>query len=447
MANVTFNGIASGIDTGSLITAMVNQAKIPMNQLAQQKSDYSSLSTKLSNIKTKLTTLQDSVKALDTKNEALGNKVSSSETDVLTASGTGGAAMGSFKLEVTSIAKAERDYSAGFSSSSQAGLVGTGTLSIQVGTGDAVDIDVTADDTLSTIAQKINSSGADVSAGMFYDGTSYRLQVTGKKTGTANAVTFSESSGLSLGLSAADAEKQAASDAVVVVDGLTELTVTSSTNTITGAVPGVTLNVVDTGTSTVTVDRDGDALNTKLDTFIKAYNDVMTTLNGEFAYVGVAKGPSSLNGDGSMLSLQASLRSMIATAVDNGGSALSTLASIGVSTQRDGTLSLDDTKFDEAVASDYDGVASLLAGKVDGQGIMGQLSGSLDQYTRTDGILRSKIDGIAARNRSIDTQLSNMQTRLDQYQEQLERKYTLLEQTIGGLQSQSSALSSIVSSM
>lgn len=445
MANISFGGIASGLDTGAIITALVNEAKQPMDLLTQQQSDYKSQSTKLSNINTKLTALQDAAKALDTKTEALGNTVTSSDTSVLSATAIGGAAMGSFSIQVTSVAQAERSYSSTFSSSSQAGLAGTGTLSIAVGSNTAVNVDITADDTLNTIAQKINSSGANVSAGIFYDGSNYRLQVTGTQTGKANAIDFTETAGLSLGLSAAGAEKQSASDAVVVIDGLQELTVTSSSNTITGAVPGVTLNVAKTGTSTVGVDRDSDGLKTKLNTFIKAYNDVMNTLNAEFDYVGVAKGADSLNGDSAMQTLQASLRNMVGKSVDNGGSMLSTLASIGVSSQRDGTLSLDDAKFGSAVSTDYDGVASLLAGKVDGQGVMGQISAGIDPYTATDGILHNRIDGLATRNRDIDKQLADMQTRLDDYQSQLEEKYSTLEQTIGNLKNQGSALTSILS--
>ncbi|HVZ33863.1 MAG TPA: flagellar cap protein FliD N-terminal domain-containing protein, partial [Polyangiaceae bacterium] len=88
MANISFGGIASGLDTGSIITALVNEAKQPMDLLTQQQSDYKSQSTKLTNINTKLTALQDAAKALDTKNEALGNTVTSSDTSVLSATAT-----------------------------------------------------------------------------------------------------------------------------------------------------------------------------------------------------------------------------------------------------------------------------------------------------------------------------------------------------------------------
>jgi flagellar hook-associated protein 2 len=439
---ISFSGIASGIDSSAIISSLVGVAKIPISRLQSKQSDNSAQSKKLSDIKTKLATLQTAAQALDTKNEALGNKVSSSNTNVFDAQGVGGAAMGSFKVDVSSVAKAERTYSDTVSSSSEAGLFGTGTLTVQVGTGSAVDISVDSSDTLSSLAGKINASGAAVTAGVFYDGSSYRLQVTGQQTGAANAITFGESSGLTLGLSSADNEKQTASDAVLTIDGLE---VRSASNSVTGAVPGVTLHIVDVGSSVVKVDRDGDGLKTKLGTFVSAYNDVMKTLNAEFSYTGATKGGDSLMGDSSLQSLQNTLRGLVSRTASNGDSKLTMLAAIGVSTARDGTLSIDDTKFSKAVNSDYDGIASLLAGQTDRTGLMSQISSGLDPFAGTGGILRTKIDDLSTRNRRINDQIGSMQLRIDKYQDTLKAQYTALEQTISGLQGQSNAMASVLS--
>jgi flagellar hook-associated protein 2 len=170
----------------------------------------------------------------------------------------------------------------------------------------------------------------------------------------------------------------------------------------------------------------------------------MKTLNTEFTYTGATKGPESLMGDGTLHSVQATLRSIVQKVMPNGSSKLTTLGSIGVSTTRDGTLSIDTGKFTKAVASDFGGIASLLAGMSDGSGIMSQISSGVDPYASSGGLLRTKIDDLTARNRRIDSQLSSMQLRLDKYQSNLEVKYSALEQTISGLQSQGNALSSML---
>lgn len=441
---ITFSGLASGIDSAALIDALVKSAQVPITKLQTQKSNFSSQSKQISDIKTKLTTLQTATAALDTKSEALGNKSTSSNANVMSVTAAGGAAMGTFKVEVTSLAQSERTYSNPVSGQSTAGLVGTGTLSLKVGSGDAVDVEITADDTLDSVAKKINASGAAVSAGVVNDGKgNYRLQVSGTQAGAANAIAFTEGGSLSLGLTDPLNEKQPAADAVVKVDGIE---ISSASNTVSGAVPGVTLNLTDLGSSVVKVDRDSDGLKTKLSTFVTAYNDVMKTLNAAFTFTGVTKGTDTLAGDTTMKQLQSQLRNMVSRVSSNGDSSLTMLSSIGISSSRDGTLTFDDAKYTKAVAKDYEGVASLLAGRTDGTGLMKQISDGLTSYTKADGSLKVKIDSLAQRNKNIDKTITSMQSRIDKYQETLEKQFTALEQTIGGLNSQSSSLNSILAS-
>lgn len=441
---ISFSGLASGLDTTAIVNALMSVAKIPMSQIQATQTTNTSKSKKITDIKTDLTSLQTAANALDTKTEALGNKVSSSNDKVLTATAKGGSSMGSFKIDVTSLAQPERTYSNAFASDDVANAAGAGTLSIKVGSGDTVDIAVDTADTLATIATKINASGAGVSAGVFHDGTQYRLQVTGTKAGEANAIEFTESQGLTLGLTDPANEKQKATDAVVVVDGFT---VKSSSNDVTGAVAGVTLSLVDVGSSVVKVDRDADGLKTKLDAFVKSYNDVMRTLNTEFSSTGTTKkADDSLSGDSTLRSLQASMRSFASKVVSNGDSKYTTLASIGLTTARDGTLTLDTTKYNTAVTADYEGVATLLSGRTDGAGAMKTFSTGIDQYVRTDGTLTNKIKGYTSQNANYTKQIAGMQLRLNKYEETLNAQYTALEQTMSQLKAQGSSLSSILSS-
>jgi len=437
---ISFSGLASGLDTTSIISALTASAKIPMSQLQTQQTTLTSKSKKITDIKTDLTSLQTAAKALDTRTKALGNKVSTSDDKVLKATANGGSSMGTFKIDVKSLAQPERSYGAPFDSDDVANAAGAGTLSIKTGSGDTVDIEIDTADTLATIATKINKSGAGVSAGVFRDGDKFRLQITGTKSGKANAVEFTESQGLSLGIT----EKVPATDAEVEVDGFT---IKSSTNDVSGAVPGVTLNLVNTGSAVVKVDRDSDGMKTKLDAFIKSYNDVTRTLNTEFSSTGTSKkSDDSLSGDSTLRALQTSMRSIAGKIVSNGDSKYTTLASIGVTTGRDGQLSIDSTKYNAAVSADYEGVSTLLAGKTDGTGAMANFTAGIEKYVSSDGTLSAKVKSYTAQSANYTKQIAGMQTRLDKYTEILNAQYSALEQTMSSLKSQGNSLTAMLSS-
>jgi flagellar hook-associated protein 2 len=436
----TFSGLASGIDSAALIKSMMTIANQPVTRLQAKQSVNSSMSKKFTDIKAKMVALQTAAKALDTRNEAMVNKASSSDDKILAVTAAGGASLGAFDIEVTSVAKAERTYSDPLGASNQAGLFGTGTLSIQVGSGSAVDVTIDTQDTLSSVASKINTANAGVTAGIVYDGSQYRLQVSGNETGASKAITFGETSTLTLGLSVGANQFQAASDAVLMID---DIEVHSASNSVTSAIPGVTISVVAEGTAKVEIGRDPDGLKTKLDSFVTAYNDVMKVMNTEFAYSGTQKSAGSLSGDSTLRTAQTELRGLMTQDLTGITSSFSSLGSLGIAVQRDGTISVDAEKLKTAVNKDYEGVTTALAGA---NGLMSQVVDRIDPYVRSDGAISSRITNLATRNRDIDSQVSRMQTRLDKYEEQLQRQFSQLESLMSSLQSQGASLSTIISS-
>ena len=445
MATTTFSGIASGIDSASIITSLMNVAKQPISRLQTKQTTNNTMSRKFTDIKTKMSALQTAAKALDTRAEAMVNKVTSSKTDVLSAATAGGASLGSFSVTVNAVAQAERTYTDAFTASDQPGLFAAGTLTIQVGAGTASNISVTASDTLQTVANKINSAGLGVTAGLVSsDGGNYRLQVSSNKTGTDNAIAFSGAGATELGLDKVANEFQKAGNAEVMIDNLT---VTSQSNAVSGAIPGVTLNVLTKGTSVVNVDRDPDGLKTKLDAFVKAYNDVTNAINAESAASGgsTPKTAGSLSGDGTLRNVQSDLRALMAQSLGDGAT-FPTFGAMGIAIQRDGTLSVDSDKLRKAVETDYEAVTSALAGAGGTSGLMGQVVDTMDPYVRAGGTLATRITNLSDRNRDIDRQISGLQVRLDKYEEGLQRQYASLESLMGSLQSQGTALSSILAS-
>ncbi len=440
----TFSGLASGIDTAALIKASVQVAQGPINRLQAQKAAYNVQSKKLTDIKTKLTTLQTAAKALDTRTDALLNKAVTSDDKVLKVKAAGGSSLGNFELTVTSVAKPGRNYTDPVAAADQASLFGTGVLSIQIGSGTPVDITVDINDTLESVVGKINGAEAGVTAGLTASGAGYRIQVSGNAPGAANAVTFTESSELTLGLSKVANEIQAATDTVIEMDGFSS---SSASSSVTGLIPGVTIEALAEGTASVKVERDPDALKTKLDTFVSAYNDIRKVMNAEFTYNGVAKGRESLSGDSTLRGIQSKLSALVTQHLSELDGAYTTFGSIGLSVQRDGSLSLDADKLQKAVAADYEGVTRLLSNDGDELGLMVQIRDALDPISGSDGSLSTRIKNMSDNVHSIDAQIDRTQLRVDKYEDNLRAQYAALEALIGGLNSQGQALTSMVSSM
>ncbi|MGF1468330.1 MAG: flagellar filament capping protein FliD [Sandaracinaceae bacterium] len=443
MASITFSGLATGLDTTALIESLLQVERVPIQRLEDQKAALSSQSSKLGSLRTRLKSLESAMEDLTDREDLLAARVSTSDETVARATVSGEPTLGGIDLEVTALAQATRIYSDGVAAPDQAGLLGAGTITIQVGADAPVDVVVDAADTLETLAGKIDDSGAGVSAAVIFDGTSYRLRVAGDETGAARAVAITEA-GTTLGLGDPANEAVAASDAVFTVDGLA---MTRSSNTVADAIPGVSLDLVGTGASTrVTVERDPDAVREKVQAFVDAYNQVQSFINVEFAFIGVAKGPESLSGDATLRTLQGRLRSVVGNAPAGLTGEVRTLADLGVEGSRDGSLALDGAALEGALATDPDGVMAVLNGDASASvtGLFEDLARVVADYADTGGILESRVDALEGRSRDIDGQIDRLERRIDQTEENLRRRYALLEQTVSGLQNQGNQLLAVL---
>lgn len=444
----SFSGLATGIDSASLIQQLVQIERIPIRRLETKQQDIQSMSRRLGEVKSRLEALQKAGEDLDGTDEILAATATSSDEQSIGVSATSDAPLGSYAIEVTRLAAAERTYSNGFADKTTAGLFGTGTVSIQVGTDAAVDIAVDASDSLEAVADKINASGARVSAAVIFDGTNYRLQVAGEDSGATNAVTFTET-GTSLGLDDPANEVVAASDAEFTVDGLA---MTRPTNQVADAIPGVTLDLLTptSGTpTTVKVDRDSDASVEKIQAFADAFNDVVRGINSEFFFAGEARVGDSLSGDSMLRGLQSKLGQSVVNPISGLTGAYDRLSAIGVRLNNDGTLEVDEAEFKDALASDPDAVVAFLAGDADAgvTGFIERMSTTVDAYIGSDGLLSDRIDSMADQVDDLDVTIESMEMRLDKYEENLRNKFTNLELVVSGLQAQQQQMLSMLSAL
>ncbi|MDJ0761583.1 MAG: flagellar filament capping protein FliD [Myxococcota bacterium] len=445
MSAITFSGLSSGIDSAQIIQQLVYLERAPIRNLQQSKSDYQSQKSIVQSINSKLQALQTKVQSMDTLPEFLSYTATSTDTDKFTATASGSANPGTYQIEIFQLAAAERTYSNAFASKDTADAAGNGTLTITIGS-EVDTVEVLATDTLEDIVNKINASDAEVSASLLSTSAGYRIQVTGNDSGAANAITFEEeaSSTLNLGLDIVDNQVQAAQDASLEID---DFAVTSADNAVDDAIQGVTLNLLEETTTAleVTVAPDTAAIKTKVSEFVDAYNEVMTLVQKEFDFTGEAKGQDRLAGDGTLRSLKQQLGTLISTEISGLTGSYSALSQIGLKTNTDGTLAIDDDDLESAIASDTVGVGQVFAGTSDHSvdGISDSMDTIVDSFVDfADGILTAKINGLNTRIDNISDSILRYEDRATKKEESLRLQFTNLEVMISQLTSQSNFLSS-----
>jgi flagellar hook-associated protein 2 len=439
MGTITFSGLATGINTGALIDELMKIEHRPVDLLAAQKSDYEGKLSLFNELRSKLTSFSTAANALSTSTSFFIKKATSSNESVLTATAGSNAGAGSHNITVSSLAGVTTQASANFSASTS--NVRQGTLAITVGT---TVTNVTVDGTNNTLAglrDAINGSGAAVTASIVQvDASNYRLVVTGKDTGTANAVTLDES-GLTTGTDPLPgfSVTQAATDATLTVDGIA---ITRSTNTLSDVIAGVTLSLKSTSASPVQVaiDNDNDSIKKQFNDFVSAYNAVASFIYAQTKYDASSKTGGPLISDSTIQSVRAILHSAITKTV--AGSPAS-VTEIGVTTQSDGTLSVDDAKLSNILGSNPTGLGTLFTDATDG--IAKAAKDAVDNLTRsTDGLLTVKIDGTEDTIDDLGDSIDAKEAALDAMRESLTRRFAALEALISKLKGQGDYLSAQV---
>ncbi|RMF44522.1 MAG: hypothetical protein D6751_08960 [Deltaproteobacteria bacterium] len=437
---INFNGLATGIDTASLIQGLMEAERQPLETL-QLDRDYQS--ARLEAYKTLGSALDDLLvkagKLADT-DTLQGRKTATTGESLVTVSNTAATAMeGSYQIKGYSFAQAQKSVSNGFADQA-ANSFGTGTLTVTVG-GTSHDITIdSGNNSLEGIAAAINEANIGVRAAIINDGTTspYRLVVSGTTAGDPADVGFSfDFSGLSGGTYANPVmtETQAASQAHIQVDGID---IYSDSNVFTDAIPGVTftLDQADNGatTSTLSVTLDTDGAKQKIKDFVSSYNKIMTFVSSQSA--GEGKSAGLLAGDAGMNSIKRRLQNLLTSVVNTGGTYQS-LADLGLETQRDGTLEINDSQLSNALTTDIDSVTSLLAGNGTVEGIAQIFETALEGMTdSSNGFLASKEASINSNIERIDNSIERMQERLDKREQLLYDQFNAMEELVSALNAQ-----------
>ena len=373
-------GIGSNLDINSIISQLMSVESRPLRHLATKQASYQAKLTALGSLKSALGSFQTTVNNLAKSEKFLSMSVSSSAADVLKASAGNTAAAGSYSINISQLAQAQTLVAAGQASTTA--TIGSGTattIQFQFGSDDGVTFTENAEltggtitidssnNSLQGIRDAINKASIGVTATIVSDGSTnpHRLVITSDKTGAASSMKITVNGEVTLGdLLSYDpvgiknlTQTSAAQDALLSVDGIS---ISSTTNEIREAIQGVTLNALTTGSSTVSVTRDTASITSSVNDFVKAYNDLSKTLGNLTAYDPETRQGGALLGDSTVRSVQTRLRNVLNTMLDNAGG-LQHLSDIGVSFQKDGTLSVDSTRLQNAIDKNVDDIAALFA--------------------------------------------------------------------------------------
>lgn len=436
MGSITFNGLASGLDSASMIDQLVRIERGQADTVTKKKTNLDSQKSIISSMSSALSSLATAARALDLDSEVKPRTATVSDSRVAVAA-SAGAIAGVHDIRVGTLAAGQVTQSTAFASSA-AGAAGAGGLEITV-KGTTKSIAWTASDSLDAIATKINSAEAGVTASVLrVDDSSYRLVVTAKETGTANAPTFVET-GSSLGLADPANVKVAAQNATVTVDGIE---ITRPTNVISDALTGLTLtlNAAHAPTdqsSKATVSLDQTALTDKVKKLVDTFNAVNTAIHGQLDYTGTAKGENTLFGDSTLRSLQTSLGTLASNKYGD-----ATLSDLGITRDKTGAMTLDSTKLAAAVAKDPDAVSKLFVT----DGFAKAITDLADRHTKADGIFASKTQSLTDRQKVYQQQIDRINKGADDLQARLEKQFTALEEAISKMKSDSNYFLSLMSS-
>lgn len=364
------DGIVSGLETSTLIKAMLSRQQTIIDKLEAQQTSYENEANAWREVNTSVLNLKTAVYKMQSFMTFKDRSTSVSNENVLTATASVGAAKGTYNIEVLNTAKAHTLASDGIASVNPA--LGAGTIKVN-----GVAIEITSGDNLNTIAEKINNSEAGVNVSVIQvNSDNYKMVFTSEASGTENAMTFQDDNGILSSLGILDAEGnineanqvQAAEDAVFKMNGIT---ITRSDNEVTDVVAGVTFNLKNAAVGTVAqvkVKQDVDGIVESAQDFVDQYNETMTLISDYLHYDKETKTAGVLNGDSSLMRLQSQIRGFINNTVAGVDPSVSTMSLVGISTGAfgssventlSGTLQLDEAKLRKALETNYDDVAIL----------------------------------------------------------------------------------------
>lgn len=463
MSGTTISGLGTGLDIGGMVTAIADAEKAPKQaQIDRLTTKTETSLSAVGTLTSAVETFEASLTALESSSSSFeGLGVQSSADGVASATAGAGAVPGSYEVEVISLASSSKVASASLEGGASTTFDSGGTLTIDVGDNASYEVQVAPGASLTEIRDAINSqlsATAGISANIITDASGARLvlssEVTGegtdlyvKGTGDLAALNINvdedgnhdltQQSGTGAG------SITLASNASYKIDGL-ELS--SSTNTVT-ALSGLSIKLTAEGTTTLTVAPNTEGLKTSIEAFVSAYNNLITVTNA-LTRVTTSEDETStdagaLVGDALVRSLLGSIRNELVQP-STGSGELSVLAQLGVTTNKDGTLSIDDAKLSSALETHYDEVQAFFVGD---DGLIPRLKSVTEPYTAPGGLLAGRTESLQKTMTQLSEQQQALDRRIDSLTTSLYTKYNNMDILVAQLNASSASLLSTLEAL
>ena len=454
MAGITIDGLVSGLQTADLIAELMEAERAPITRMESTKEEYQNKISLLQDLSLKLSTLKISADTLNTSSLYGARAVTSSQENVLTASAQSGAPTGRYTIQVEQIALAHQ-LASGVTSDPSARVFGIGTITLQVGSGSPVTINITSDNnSLNGIRDAINNAGLPITASIVGSGSEYRLVILSNTTGTEGQITLNvnlqeEEEGEEVEiLSFSDIQPPQNAKLLlgVATDTSTPLSFEFSSNTVTGLLPGVTLNLLSSSSSSVTVEvkEDTSLLQEQIEKFVENYNDVINTIDNLTFYDPDSGEKGAFLGDVNLSIIQMQLERAVTSVVSSAPEEVNSLSMLGVKLTKTGLLQIEDREaLSEKLSTNSAGIKELFT-----EGVAKNLSQTIQGMTvYGSGTLWVKQDMYQRMIQDIDKRIASLEEIMDLKEERLWRQYTNLETYLSNMQSQSNWLAGQIAAL
>ncbi len=459
MASIQSPGIGSGLDVNNIVESLVEAEGAPARQrLDSREARLQVQISALGALKSASSDFRSSLSSLKTTSTFNTRSITANEEGFVSLDAGTASVPGSYRMKVLELAQAQKSATAGFAS--EAVEVGTGTLTVAIGE-KTIDIEVDeSNNNLSGLRDAINDAlaGEGISATLLNvddgeGGTHTRMLITSEKSGADQAITFSveDADGNNTdatGLSALATENlevlSEAKDAIVEIEGLT---VTSATNKLENVIDGVTIELTKADPDTeleITIAEDHTEVIEAVGAFVEGYNALIASFAGSDSYNSDSEQAGALLGDASVRSFKLSLSRILGTIDREAESAFSSLPAIGITTNEDGTLTLDNSKLEAGLNNNREDVLNLFTRE--DVGVAVQLDDLAYNYSRFDGVFTTRLDGLEARVDDIADDRIDLQTRLDAAELRYRAQFESLDQLMSTLTQTGSFLSQAFSS-
>jgi flagellar hook-associated protein 2 len=396
---------SAGIDVTTAVSAAVTAAQAPETAWENQQATLQSQATALTQIQTDTTNLDNDVQALNSLTGPLSARtVSSSNSTIVSASAASGSAVGNHTVVVNSLASTASWASDTVASSTTP--LGAGNFTITDASGNTTTISTgTGTSTLSDVASTINNDNLGVTASVITDANGARLAIVSNTSGSAANFSVAPVAG---GLTFSQATNGA--NASLTVDGIS---ISSASNTVTGALPGVTLNLLDASPGTnvnLTIAPDTTQATTAINQFVTDYNAAIADLNTQFTFTGTSEGV--LATDSTVRSLQSTLEGALDYTYTpaSGTTTVSNLSSLGISVNNDGTLTVNSATLTSTLQNNFSDVQNFFQG-ASFNGFANSMDQQLTSFiSPADGAFTVDLSSINTEYDGLQTDISNFET-------------------------------------